>query len=368
MMPREEMSPKSRSGHSISIKGVSKRYSRKSDFAVQDVTLDIEPGEFMTFLGPSGSGKTTMLSLIAGLTSLDTGSIVIEGKDVSRLKSHRRDLGVVFQQYALFPHMTVAQNVAYPLRRRKTKGAELDQALDHILEVVQLAEFSHRYPRELSGGQQQRVALARAVVYEPKALLLDEPLSALDKRLREQLQSEIESIHRRLGLTFIFVTHDQQEAMTLSDRIAVFNRGQIQQVGRPEELYARPESRFVANFLGDSNMFEGRRVDNKFQWLSHEFELSDADARISVGDCSLMVRPERLGHAVDRNDVPAGANWARGVVESAAFIGDRRRAVVRMDGGVRGVLVVSNNEELKAGVGGEVYIYWDRNDQVIVND
>src|SRR5699024_6183087 len=178
MMPREKVSPQSRSGHSISIQGVCKRYSRKSDFAVHDVTLDIEPGEFMTFLGPSGSGKTTMLSLIAGLTNVDAGSIVIEGRDVSRLKSHRRDLGVVFQQYALFPHMTVEQNVAYPLRRRKMKGAELDRAVENILEVVQLAELSHRYPRELSGGQQQRVALARAVVYEPKALLLDEPLSA----------------------------------------------------------------------------------------------------------------------------------------------------------------------------------------------
>lgn len=368
MMPREKVSPQSRSGHSISIQGVCKRYSRKSDFAVHDVTLDIEPGEFMTFLGPSGSGKTTMLSLIAGLTNVDAGSIVIEGRDVSRLKSHRRDLGVVFQQYALFPHMTVEQNVAYPLRRRKMKGAELDRAVENILEVVQLAELSHRYPRELSGGQQQRVALARAVVYEPKALLLDEPLSALDKRLREQLQSEIENIHRRLGLTFIFVTHDQQEAMTLSDRIAVFNRGQIEQVGRPEDLYHYPVNKFVANFLGDSNMFEGRLVDGHFEWLNHNFELSVAAGSKNSGNCSLMVRPERLGHAAERRDVPGGANWVKGTVESAAFIGDRRRAVVRLDGDIRGVLVVSNNEELKAGVGEEVYIYWDRNDQVIVND
>ncbi|MCW2858241.1 MAG: transporter ATP-binding protein, partial [Marmoricola sp.] len=199
-------------GHGIRIDGVSKIYPGTSRPAADDISLDIAPGEFMTFLGPSGSGKTTMLSMISGFTSLSSGTISIDGQDISRLKPHKRDLGVVFQQYALFPHLTVAKNVAFPLEQRKVGKAEIARRVRETLELVGLEAFADRLPKQLSGGQQQRVALARAVVYSPRALLMDEPLGALDKKLRDQLQREIARMHRELGMTFVFVTHDQQEA------------------------------------------------------------------------------------------------------------------------------------------------------------
>lgn len=249
--------------HSITIANATRYYPGAAKPAIDNVSLDIAPGEFMTFLGPSGSGKTTLLSIIAGFISLNSGSVEIDGQDITNLKPHKRGLGVVFQQYALFPHMTVLQNVAYPLKQRGLPRNEIEKKVRQALTLVQLGDFAERFPKQLSGGQQQRVALARAVVYEPRALLLDEPLGALDKKLRDQLQKEIARMHRELGMTFVFVTHDQEEALTLSDRIAVFNNGRIAQVGTPTELYRNPNSLFVATFLGESNLFDGADKETK---------------------------------------------------------------------------------------------------------
>ncbi|NLR99933.1 ABC transporter ATP-binding protein [Rhizobium sp. P38BS-XIX] len=272
--------------HSIKISNATRYYPGAAKPAIDDISLDIAPGEFMTFLGPSGSGKTTLLSIIAGFVTLNAGSVEIDGQDITNLKPHKRDLGVVFQQYALFPHMTVSQNIAYPLRQRGVSKAEIATKVTHVLDLVQLGDFAHRLPRQLSGGQQQRVALARAVVYEPRALLLDEPLGALDKRLRDRLQLEIARMHRELGMTFVFVTHDQEEALTLSDRIAVFNNGKIVQVGTPTELYQRPNSLFVARFLGESNVMEGSRPATNIIVRPEHINLKALTSKCSEGELS----------------------------------------------------------------------------------
>ena len=235
-----------------------KRYPGSDTAAIEDLSLGIEAGEFLTLLGPSGSGKTTTLMLLAGFEAPTSGEIRLDGKPIQNLPPHQRNMGVVFQSYSLFPHMTVAENVAFPLTVRKVPAAEIDQRVKEALGKVQLQSYAQRKPVQLSGGQQQRVALARALVFEPRLVLMDEPLSALDKKLREEMQLEIRRLHRDLGVTMVFVTHDQAEAMTLSDRIAVFNQGRITQLGTPSHLYRNPANPFVAGFLGDNNLLQGQ--------------------------------------------------------------------------------------------------------------
>ncbi len=232
----------------VRLVGVSKRYGNLT--AVRDVTLDVRAGEFLTLLGPSGSGKTTTLMMLAGFATPSAGEIFVDGRNVTREPAHRRDIGVVFQSYALFPHLNVARNVAFPLEIRKRPRKEINAKVRAALDLVQLGDLAHRYPNELSGGQQQRVALARAIVFQPPLLLMDEPLGALDKKLREHMQIELVKIKSCLNVTVIYVTHDQEEALVMSDRVVVMADGRIQQVGRPEELYQRPANRFVADFIG----------------------------------------------------------------------------------------------------------------------
>src|SRR5580765_8070366 len=246
---------------SLKISGLSKRYG---DFvALAPTELEVAQGEFLTLLGPSGSGKTTLLSLIAGLATPDGGQLLINGQDVTYGAPYERDIGMVFQNYALFPHMTVAENIAFPLKMRKIDAATAKKRALEALELVRLPQVAQRYPKELSGGQQQRIALARCLVYKPSIVLMDEPLGALDKKLRDQMQLEIKRIHRELGTTIVYVTHDQEEAMTMSDRICLMNHGRIEQLGTPSDLYFRPRTLFVAEFLGESNLLEGtvERVD-----------------------------------------------------------------------------------------------------------
>jgi putative spermidine/putrescine transport system ATP-binding protein len=242
-------------GHALALQGLTKRYG--SFTAVADVSLRVERGEFLTLLGPSGSGKTTILMCIAGFVAPTAGAILLDGKDITPLPPERRDFGMVFQGYALFPHMTVAENVAFPLRVRKLSAADREAKVRAALDLVQLQGFAERLPRQLSGGQQQRVALARALVFDPALLLLDEPLSALDKKLRAELQEELKALHRRVGRTFVNVTHDQEEALSLSDRVAILNHGKLIQEGAPAHLYEQPRTRFVADFLGKSNFLQG---------------------------------------------------------------------------------------------------------------
>jgi putative spermidine/putrescine transport system ATP-binding protein len=241
----------------VRFRGVDKTFDGDS-LVIRDLDLDIRRGEFLTLLGPSGSGKTTILMMLAGFETPTHGDIEIDGRSVGRLPPHKRDIGMVFQSYALFPHMTVEQNLAFPLEVRRIPREEIRTKVARALEIVQLGGFAERRPNQLSGGQQQRVALARALVFEPKLVLMDEPLGALDKQLREQMQLEIKHIHARLGVTVVYVTHDQGEALTMSDRVAVTNHGVIQQLDAPERLYEAPRNAFVAHFIGENNRLSGR--------------------------------------------------------------------------------------------------------------
>ena len=280
----------------LCLRNLSKSYDGKSN-AVDDVSIDIARGEFITFLGPSGSGKTTTLLMIAGFEQPTAGTIELGGHDLTRQKPYERNIGMVFQNYALFPHMTAAKNVIFPLRMRGFPRADMQARAAKMLDLVGLARFADRHPRELSGGQQQRVALARALVFNPDVLLLDEPLGALDKNLREQMQVEIKRIHREVGITMIYVTHDQTEAMTMSDRIAVFSTGRIEQVGSPLEVYHRPVNRFVGEFIGDSNFFAGR-VDPARPGMVELAGIGPVriagQAALPAGEVDVMIRPERL--------------------------------------------------------------------------
>jgi len=298
------------SSFNLQIAGLSKRYG---DFvALAPTQLDVARGEFLTLLGPSGSGKTTLLSLIAGLTQPDEGRVLIDGLDVTHGAPYERDIGMVFQNYALFPHMSIAENIAFPLKMRKVPARDARQRVMQALEMVHLPHVAQRLPRELSGGQQQRIALARCMVYRPAIILMDEPLGALDKKLRDQMQLEIKRIHRELGTTIVYVTHDQEEAMTMSDRICLMNSGAIEQLGSPQDLYFRPRTLFVADFLGESNLLPGViesiAGDTLLVKLTHHHTVGAAlsnGARIAPGQTvTLMLRPQNLHVCAGDHDSP----------------------------------------------------------------
>ena len=314
--------------------------------AVDGVNLDVAPGEFFSMLGPSGSGKTTVLRLIAGFEKPTSGSIELFGDDVTAKAPFDRDVNTVFQDYALFPHMSVLENVAYGLRVRGMAKKERTERAAAALETVRLGGLGDRKPSQLSGGQRQRVALARATVVEPKVLLLDEPLGALDLKLREQMQVELKEIQRALGITFIFVTHDQEEALTLSDRIAVFSEGRIVQLGTPREIYERPTNSFVADFVGTSNVFTGP-VAQQVVGKSGDFS----------------IRPERMSVKVG---AATGANSAAGNVVETIYIGGNTRVVVDLDAGQRVNVMVSNESLGDADKlrGAAVTVSWSASDVV----
>ena len=299
----------------ISIGGVTKTYG--AVHALDDVDLDIRSGEFLTLLGPSGSGKTTLLMVLAGFTRPDCGSLRFGEAEMIRTPPHKRDLGMVFQNYALFPHMTVAENVGYPLRIRRVPRSETGPRVEQALETVQLGGYGDRRIGQLSGGQKQRVALARAIVFEPRILLMDEPLSALDKKLRDRMQIELRHLHDKLGMTTVYVTHDQREALTMSDRIAVINHGRLMQLGTPTEIYDRPANRFVADFIGESAFLPATRDGGRILCAGRELSVEAApDAR----DLLVMLRPERLRLM---GDAPAErVNLFPAAVEDVVYQGD----------------------------------------------
>jgi putative spermidine/putrescine transport system ATP-binding protein len=309
----------------LSLRNVVKTYDGKTN-AVDDVSIDIARGEFVTFLGPSGSGKTTTLMMVAGFETPSAGTIALAGHDLALARPYQRNIGMVFQNYALFPHMTAEKNVIFPLRMRGFPRDEMQARARKMLDLVGLSRFADRYPRELSGGQQQRVALARGLVFEPDVVLLDEPLGALDKNLREQMQVEIKRIHREVGITMIYVTHDQTEAMTMSDRIAVFRDGRIEQVGSPLDVYHRPASRFVGEFVGDSNFLAGRIDPARPGWVTldglGEVRIAQADA--PAGDVDIMIRPERLRV---RTDEAGDANPLDMTIDEVINYGDSLLAI-----------------------------------------
>jgi len=360
-----EASEISASGGRVELVDLCKRYGTSEPPAVDHISLTIEPGEFITLLGPSGSGKTTTLNMIVGFTEPTSGSIRMNGRDISRTPPHKRNFGMVFQNYALFPHLTVAQNVAFPLRERKVPSAEAARLVGQALELVDLVGVDNRRPHELSGGQQQRVALARAVVFSPSVLLLDEPLSALDRKLRQSLQREIKRLHNELRLTFMFVTHDQDEAMTLSDRIAIFNHGRIVAVGTPADLYHRPTTQFVARFLGESNVFAGRHeTADVYAWHDRKWKVG---APVGDGDQhALIVRPERMTVAVNEASVPSGTNTAPAVVTDVSFYGTYYRIELAFGDGSVGCAVLPVGASAPVDPGARVIAYWRPDDQVLV--
>jgi putative spermidine/putrescine transport system ATP-binding protein len=322
-------------GAGLRVEGAVKRYG--DVLALAGVSVDVRPGEFLTLLGPSGSGKTTMLNAVAGFTDLSEGEIYLDGAPIAPIPTHKRNIGVIFQNYALFPHMTAAANVTYPLKQRGVSRAERERRVAAALELVGLGDVGHRQPRELSGGQQQRVAFARAIVFNPRLLLMDEPLGALDRKLRESLQREIKTIHRDLGITFVYVTHDQSEALALSDRIAVFRAGRIEQVGTPEDLYERPANRFVAEFMGESNILAG-------------------------AGCCYVIRPQavRLGEAGLDTEL-------RGRVTDVAYLGESRRVAIEC-AGISYLVRQDASSSPAPRIDEEVTFGWRNQDVLVVPD
>jgi spermidine/putrescine ABC transporter ATP-binding subunit len=355
-------------GATVEVSGLVKRYG--SDNVVDDVSLRVESGEFVTLLGASGSGKTTTLMMIAGFVTPTAGEIKISGKDISRLPPERRGLGVVFQSYALFPHYSVFENIAFPLRLRRMPEDEIKRRVHEVLELMQLAEFGDRRIAQLSGGQQQRVALARAIVFSPPVLLMDEPLGALDRKLRDQLQTEIKRIQRDLGVTVIYVTHDQEEALAMSDRIAIMSKGRIAQLGTPDLVYQEPSSPFVASFLGESNFIDVQGVDVNGRFAKvvcakngqQPFAGRLVQPIAAGNDLVAMVRPEAIGIA--RAAGPAD-NQVQGTVELREFLGSSVRLAVRCDFGELTVRVPRLEIDASLAVGAPVNLRWRSEDMIL---
>ncbi len=347
----------------IAVRGLTKRYGRTA--ALDAVDLDVASGEFVTLLGPSGSGKTTLLMIMAGFTRPDSGSLRFGSVEMVRTPPHKRNLGVVFQSYALFPHMDVAENIGFPLKLRGVGGAERTARVKRALDLVQMEAFGERRVDQLSGGQRQRVALARAIVFEPGILLMDEPLSALDKKLREQMQIEIRRLHERLGMTVIYVTHDQREALTMSDRIAVIDHGRIQQIDTPRVLYEQPASHFVADFIGDSAFLPVTVAGGVARWKDAPLSLATPPG--ADGAYLLVLRPERLVPVL--GEAPAGVNLLDAVIDDVVFQGDTLRIDVRLaDGAVVTLreLVRAGRSAALPGRGGAIRLALDPADAVLV--
>jgi spermidine/putrescine transport system ATP-binding protein len=347
---------------------VTKRFGEFT--AVDSIDLDIHEGEFFTLLGPSGCGKTTTLRMIAGFEEPNGGEILVGGNDVAGLPAHKRPTNTVFQSYALFPHLTVRENVAYGLKRKHVDKAEIESRVDAELNRVGLGNEGHRKPNQLSGGPQQRVALARAVVNLPKVLLLDEPLGALDLKLRKALQLELKGIQQEIGITFVYVTHDQEEALTMSDRIAVMNRGIVEQVAVPEEVYERPETTFVAGFIGVSNLMPGivRSLSGDVATVELEAGVtveSKANGLATGEPCHAVVRPEKL-YVTPKGQAGTAAagneQSVEGVVASSIYLGTATQLVVELKGGARMTVLCPNTNDAERqslpGGGAEVKLSW----------
>lgn len=357
----------------IELKSLSKGFDGKQ--IISELDLTIQNGEFLTILGPSGCGKTTVLRLIAGLEDADGGQIILDGQDITDIPAENRFVNTVFQSYALFPHMTVFDNVAFGLRMQKTPAAEIQKRVDQALRMVQLEDFAERRPNQLSGGQQQRVAIARAVVNRPKVLLLDESLSALDYKLRKQMQNELKALQRKLGITFIFVTHDQEEALAMSDRIIVMREGKIEQDGTPREIYEEPKNLFVAQFIGEINIFDAKvlyRIDDKRIRANVEGHECDIFTELSVKEgkhVSVLLRPEdlRVEEVNDADNHPG----LIGYVRERNYKGMTLDSVVEMEDGK--IVMVSeffneDDPDVDHSLNQKVAVTWVESWEVVLDD
>ncbi len=345
----------------VSFKGVQKSYDGVR-LVVKDLNLDIEKGEFVTMLGPSGSGKTTCLMMLAGFETATQGEIYYNGKPVNNIPPHKRGIGMVFQNYALFPHMTVGKNLAFPLKVRKLGKEEVDESVLEALDMVQMKDFVDRYPGQLSGGQKQRVALARALVFKPELVLMDEPLGALDKQLREQMQYEIKNIHQKLGVTVVYVTHDQSEALTMSDRIAVFEDGIIQQIAPPDDLYERPDNSFVAQFIGENNTLRGTvySIDEGVAEVTLDDGQKVRALAVNVDEVGiptlLSIRPERV--VINPNEDKM-TQTVDGHVEQLIYLGDHIRCRMTVAGNSEFIVKIPNAADGRMlEVGQNIRIGW----------
>lgn len=349
----------------VSLVDVQKSYDGKN-FVIEDLNLNIIKGEFLTLLGPSGSCKTTCLMMLAGFETATYGEIYFDGKLMNNVPPYKRDIGMVFQNYALFPHMSVGENIAFPLDVRGIGKIESRRRVEEILAMVQMSDFIDRRPKELSGGQQQRIALARAIVFEPKLLLMDEPLGALDKNLREQMQYEIKRLHDQLGFTVVYVTHDQSEALTMSNRIAVFNAGKITQLSSPSDLYEYPENSFTADFIGENNCLKGAVVKVQDDYCmvrlddSNVVKAINVDGKNKFGDSTLIsLRPER-SELLSESEQGEYENMIEGTVEETFYLGDHTRVHARITSGDIFIIKQVNDayiDSLKKG--DNVRIVWD---------
>lgn len=357
----------------IELKSLSKGFDGKQ--IISELDLTIQNGEFLTILGPSGCGKTTVLRLIAGLEDVDGGQIILDGQDITDIPAENRFVNTVFQSYALFPHMTVFDNVAFGLRMQKTPAAEIQKRVDQALRMVQLEDFAERRPNQLSGGQQQRVAIARAVVNRPKVLLLDESLSALDYKLRKQMQNELKALQRKLGITFIFVTHDQEEALAMSDRIIVMREGKIEQDGTPREIYEEPKNLFVAQFIGEINIFDAKvlyRIDEKRIRANVEGHECDIFTELSVKEgqhVSVLLRPEDL-RVEEVNDLDNHPGLI-GYVRERNYKGMTLDSVVEMEDGK--IVMVSeffneDDPDVDHSLNQKVAVTWVESWEVVLDD
>ena len=335
---------------------------------LKGICLDVMPGEFVTLLGPSGCGKTTTLRIIAGLLEPDAGRVFLDGKDITRLEPEKRDVNTVFQNYALFPHMNVEKNISYGLRIKGVKKSEWQKKVSEMLSLVQLEGYEKRMPSQLSGGQRQRVAIARAVVLNPRLLLLDEPLGALDLKLRRQMQQELKDIQRRLGISFIYITHDQEEALNMSDRIAIMRDGHFEQIGTPEEIYERPKTRFAADFIGQTNLLEATVAEKDGRGLILNYAgmfipARNADFDVQIGDSvALSLRTERIGFSKK----PVGECNLPGTLRSRHYAGGSMRAVIVLDDGREITVLCQSGERAEGEIGERVFLSWNRDEAPVV--
>lgn len=358
----------------ISIRNVNKFFG--SFQAINDVSIDIHQGEFFSLLGSSGCGKTTLLRMLAGFETPTSGEIFIDGQPMSNVPPHQRPVNMVFQSYAIFPHLNVRDNIAYGLRKQKLPRAKRDAMVDEMLELIKLPEYGDRKATQLSGGQRQRIALARALILRPKVLLLDEPLGALDKQLREQMQLELRALQKTVGITFVFVTHDQEEALTLSDRIAVMASGRDLQVDTPTRLYESPVNRDVANFIGTMNFFDGKvtgisdgTAGVEINGLGHVSTTNFSPKLRPGDDVCIAIRPEKLN--LTESEPQVASNKSQGQMDKAAYLGERSHYYVRLNGVSQPVAISAQNRQRAEGTPEEkrpVWISWEDNAFVILEN
>lgn len=353
----------------VRLVNVTKKFSGEKDAAVNNVSLEINSGEFMTILGPSGCGKTTTLRIIAGFENADSGTVLIDNKDVTSLPPYNRSVNTVFQNYALFPHMNIYDNVAFGLKIKKVPGNEINKKVSEMLKIVKMDNFAEKMPDQLSGGQKQRAAIARAIINNPKVLLLDEPLGALDLKLRKQMQLELKSLQKELGITFVFVTHDQEEAMTMSDRICVMNNGMVEQYGTPEDIYERPLTRFVADFIGDTNIFEGTVVQSCSDLSLVKLDcgqlvnLKNANTHVGQSIC-FAIRPERLRL---KTSPAEGESHLKANLKERIYTGSLLKTVVSLPGG-HDIMISEPAGESYSYPSGETcaYVTWNPENSVVI--